>query len=124
MKDRGSKEKAKMIKEQLIVELQKEKAFWSYLPISINPSTINDELLIAYTLRYLDLSEIELLYMIFTPRKIKLAWKKFLIPEGEYLYTLNRFLAWYYFGAKKPDAYIKSLQTRHLNKLLNHERSN
>lgn len=124
MKDRKSKEKAKMIKEQLIFELQKEKAFWSYLPISISPSTINDELLIAYTLRYLDLSEIELLYMIFTPRKTKLAWKKFLIPEGEYLYTLNRFLAWYYFGAKKPDAYIKSLQTRHLNKLLNHERSN
>lgn len=124
MKDRESKEKAKIIKEQLILELQKEKAFWSYLPISICPSTINDELLIAYTLRYLDLSEIELLYMIFTPRKIKLAWKKFLIPEGEYLYTLNRFLAWYYFGAKKPDAYIKSLQTRHLNKLLNHERSN
>lgn len=40
------------------------------------------------------------------------------MPEGEYLYTLNRFFAWYYFKAKRPDAYLKSLQTRHLNAML------
>lgn len=124
MKDRGSKEKADKIKGHLIRELKKENAFWSYQPMSINYATINDELLIAYTLRFLDLSEIDLLYRIFTPNQIKSAWKKFLVPEGEYLYTLNRFLAWYYFGAKKPDAYLKMLQTLHLNKLLKYERSN
>ena len=41
-----------------------------------------------------------------------------LIPQEEYLYTLNRFFAWYYFKVKKPDAYIKSMATRHLNKML------
>ena len=43
----------------------------------------------------------------------------YLIPQEEYLYTLNRFFAWYYFKAKKPDAYIKSMATRHLNKIKN-----
>ena len=124
MKNRESKGKAEMIKGQLIIELQKENAFWSYQPSSISPDNLSDELLIAYTLRFLDLPEIELLYEIFSPKKIKSAWKKLLLPEGDYLYTLNRFLAWYYFGVKKPYAYLKSLQTRHLNKLLNNERSN
>jgi len=44
-------------------------------------------------------------------------WLDYLVPQAEYLYTLNRFFAWYYFKAKKPDAYIKSMATRHLNKM-------
>ena len=30
---------------------------------------------------------------------------------------LHRFFAWYYFKAKKPDAYIKSMATHRLNKM-------
>ncbi len=74
--------------------------------------------MIALTMRYLDLQEIKLLFRIFSYKKIKDAWKKILVPEGDYLYTLNRFFAWYYFKAKNPDSYLKSLQTRHLNALL------
>lgn len=48
---------------------------------------------------------------------IKQVWLDYLVPQAEYLYTLNRFFAWYYFKAKKPDAYIKSMATRHLNKM-------
>lgn len=70
-------------------------------------------------MRYLDLDEIKQLFSIYSFHKIKDAWKRLLVPEGEYLYTLNRFFAWYYFKAKKPDAYLKSLQTRHLNALIN-----
>lgn len=114
---RISKQLVKEIKEKLIDSLKKEKAFWSYEQESINVDTINDEMLIGYVLRYLDLKEIDLLYSIYSPKKIKSAWCKILVPEGQYLHTLNRFLAWYYFDAKKPDAYLKSLQTRHLNKL-------
>ena len=29
----------------------------------------------------------------------------------------HRFFAWYYFKAKKPDAYIKSMATHRLNKM-------
>ena len=76
---------------------------------------MDDDQLIAMTMRYLDLPEIRQLFQIFSYRKIKNAWKNLLVPEGEYIYTLNRFFAWYYFKAKNPDAYLKSLQTRRIN---------
>ncbi len=78
-----------------------------------------DDRLIALTMRYLDLDEIKDFFRIFSRRRIKDAWKRLLVPAGEYLYTLNRFFAWYYFKAKRPNAYLKSLQTRHLNSILN-----
>lgn len=101
--------------------LKKEHAFWSYDVDSIKAQDIPDDQLIALTLRHLDLSEIKLLFSIYSLQKIKTAWRNLLVPEGEYLYTLNRFFAWYYFKAKNPDSYLKSLQTRHLNlnKVLN-----
>ncbi len=103
------------IKESLMQDLKKENAFWSYSKESaIN---ITDNQLIALTMRYLDLAEIALLFQIYGYRRIKKVWKELLVPEGEYLYTLNRFFAWYYFKAKRPDAYLKSLETRRLNKL-------
>lgn len=105
------------VKFRLIEALKKENAFWSYDTDSINIDTASDEMLIACTLRYLDLEEINLLFSVFPASKIKDVWKSHLVPEGDYLYTLNRFLAWYYFNAKHPDAYLKSLHTRHLKKL-------
>lgn len=113
------KESIASIKLELLEQLKGENAFWSYDKESVTPAKIGDELLIALTMRYLDLAEIKQLFRIFSKRKIKEAWKKILVPEGEYLYTLNRFFAWYYFNAKRPDAYLKSLQTRQLNKILN-----
>ena len=98
--------------------LKEEHAFWSYSPESVSLSNVDDDQIIALTMRYLDLPEIKQLFEIYSFSKIKRAWKKLLVPEGEYLYTLNRFFAWYYFKAKRPDAYLKSLQTRHLNSLL------
>lgn len=97
--------------------LKEEHAFWSYSPESVTLENMSDDNLIALTMRYLDLDEIKLLFQIYSFKKIKNAWKGILVPEGEYLYTLNRFFAWYYFKAKRPDAYLKSLQTRHLNSL-------
>ena len=72
-------------------------------------------MLIEKTLLHLDLDEINQLFLIYPFKKIKQVWLDYLIPQEEYLYTLNRFFAWYYFKAKKPDAYIKSMATRHLN---------
>ena len=71
-------------------------------------------------MRYLDLQEIRQLFSIFPKRKIKSAWINLLVPEGDFLYTLNRFFAWYYFKAKRPDSYLKSLQTRRLNATPSH----
>lgn len=108
----------KAIKALLVEKLKQERAFWSYEPESISADNIDDDNLIAWTMRYLDLDEIKLLFILYSKKKVKDAWRKLLVPEGEYLYTLNRFFAWYYFGAKRPDAYLKSLETRHLNSLL------
>ncbi|MCM1356938.1 MAG: hypothetical protein NC212_11110 [Staphylococcus sp.] len=110
-----SKHKVNEIKSHLLQQLKEEHAFWSYTPDSVTIETIDDDQLIALTMRYLDLPEIKELFQIFSLQKVKGAWKKLLVPEGEYLYTLNRFFAWYYFKAKKPDSYLKSIQTRRLN---------
>lgn len=113
------KHTANQIKGKLFDQLKEESAFWSYDPDSVKIENLSDDQLIALTMRYLDLEEIKQLFSIFSFRKIKAAWKRLLVPEGEYLYTLNRFFAWYYFKAKNPDAYLKSLQTRHLNSISN-----
>ena len=105
------------VKGELLNLLKQEHAFWSYEPKSVDLNSIDDNQLIALTMRYLDLPEIKQLFSIFSMRKIKNAWKTILVPEGEYLYTLNRFFAWYYFKAKNPDAYLKNIQTRHMNRL-------
>ena len=107
------------IKECLLEQLRQENAFWSYDTKSVTLDNIQDEELIALTMRYLDLDEIKQLFSIFSFKKIKESWKKLLVAEGEYLYTLNRFFAWYYFKAKNPDAYLKSLETRRLNAMFN-----
>ncbi len=113
-----NRNKINEIKGELLKQLKAENAFWSYTPASVSLDSIEDSQLIALTMRYLDLEEIKILFRIFPFKKIKEAWKNILVPEGEYLYTLNRFFAWYYFKAKNPDAYLKMLQTRHLNALL------
>lgn len=103
------------IKRQLADELVSEKCFWSFDNDSIKD--IPDDILIEKTLRHLDLPEINLLFKIYSPYKIKRVWLDRLVPQEDYLYTLNRFLAWYYFKAKRPDAYIKAMATRHFNRL-------
>ncbi len=111
------KDKKISIKKKLFKLLAEEHAFWSYDPNSINYNSISDDQLIALTMRHLDLDEIKMLFDIYPKSKIKSAWSRLLVPEGDYLYTLNRFFAWYYFGSKKPDSYLKSLETRHFNQL-------
>lgn len=112
-----NRDKVLEIKNDLLEQLKKEHAFWSYNPDSINASDMDEDMLISMTMRYLDLQDIKRLFQIFPLKKIKNAWKRHLVPEGDFLYTLNRFFAWYYFNAKKPDSYLKSLQTRYLNSL-------
>ena len=104
------------VKSGLLGKLKQEHCFWSFNEESVND--ISDDLLIEKTLQYLDLEDIELLFQIYPFRKVKKVWLEHLVPQEEYLYTLNRFLAWYYFKAKSPDAYIKSMATRYYNKMV------
>ena len=66
---------------------------------------------------YLDLDDINKLFQILPYEQIRKSWRDNLIPLGERYYSLNRFLALYYFNVKRPGAYVKSIITRHLNKL-------
>ena len=104
-----------VVKQELLAKLKQEHCFWSYNENSIKD--IPDDMLIEKTLLHLDLEEINQLFLIYPFKKIKRVWLDYLVPQAEYLYTLNRFFAWYYFKAKKPAAYIKSMATRHLNKM-------
>jgi hypothetical protein len=103
------------IKSELLAKLKQEHSFWSFNEASIDH--LPDDILIEKTLLYLDLEEINQLFQLYSFKRIKQVWLAYLVPQGDYLYTLNRFLAWYYFKIKKPDAYLKSMVTRHLHKL-------
>ena len=103
------------IKHVLAEKLKQGNCFWSYDTSSMDD--VPNDMLIEKTLIYLDIKEINLLFQIFPYKQIKRVWLDRLVPQGEYLYTLNRFLAWYYFKAKCPDHYIKSMATRHFNKV-------
>lgn len=110
-----TKEEKNIIRKKLVRQLIDENCLWSYDTSKI--TDLPDELLVEKVLVYLDLKEIKDLFNILSYKKIKNIWKERLVPQGEYYYMLNRFFAWYYFGAKKPDAYLKNLETRHFKKL-------
>lgn len=103
------------IKNNLLAKLKQEHCFWSYAVENI--SDIPDDILIEKTLLHLDLEDIDQLFKIYSLRKIKRVWLDYLIPQEEYLHTLNRFFAWYYFKIKYPDRYIKSMTTRYYNRI-------
>ena len=103
------------IKSELIEKLKQEHCFWSYGEFDVKD--LSDEMLIEKALVHLDLAEINQLFQIYSFAKVKKVWKEQLIPQAEYLYALNRFLAWYYFKVKKPDIYLKSMTTRYYNRL-------
>ena len=103
------------IRPFLIKKLKDEHRFWSYESDSVND--VPDDILIEKVLIYLDLDDIDKLFQLLPYEQIRKSWIDNLIPLGERYYSLNRFLALYYFNARKPGAYVKSMMTRHLNKL-------
>lgn len=106
---------AKDIRPYLIQKLKDEYRFWSCETDPI--CDVPDDILIEKVLIYLDLDDINKLFHILPYEQIRKSWRDNLIPLGERYYSLNRFLALYYFNVKRPGAYVKSIITRHLNKL-------
>lgn len=101
--------------DDILKKLKAEHCFWSYSDNSVKD--VPDDILIEKTLVHLDLPEIDSLFLLFPYKKVKKVWLEQMVPQGEYLYTLNRFLAWYYFHVKRPDQYLKTMTTRHFNKM-------
>ena len=63
--------------------------------------------LIEAILVKLDIEDIDLLFKVFSSRKIKNAWLKTMVVQRDYYYSLNRFYAC-----------LKSMITRHLSRLM------
>ena len=102
------------IKKQLLKKLKNEHIFWSYDSAKINVRNIPDEMLIQKTLTHLDIGDIDLLFYYYKSDFIRKVWREQMAIQGDYLRVLNRFLAWYYFDIKKPDRYLKTIETKHL----------
>ena len=103
------------IKNQLLEALKAHNCLWSYDPSNLQD--MPDDMLIEKTLVYLDLPEIDQLIALYGKNHVKRVFREQLVPQADYLYTLNRFLAWYYFDIKRPDTYLRQQSTRHFNHL-------
>ena len=103
-------------KKQLFRKLKKENCFWSYDVSKMR--SISDESLIEYVLLYLDIKDIDQIFLLFGYKKVKRVWLDRVAPQGEMFRPYNILYAWYYFGAKRPEAYVKSLETRHINRII------
>lgn len=107
------------IKSELFRKLKEKNCFWSYDVSKI--VDISDEALIEHVLLYLDIDDINKLFSHYGYKKVKREWLDSVAPQGERYRTLNVFLAWYYFGAKRPEAYVKTIETRHINRISRNE---
>lgn len=103
------------IRRMLFDKLKKAHCFWSYDVSSVQ--SISDASLIEMVMLHLDVEDINKLFLIFPAKVIKACWIERLIPQREYIYSLNVFIACYCFGIKRPNAYVKAMATRQQNKL-------
>lgn len=104
------------IKKMLFEKLKEQNAFWSF--DMSGQQDVSDETIILKTLIHLDIDDINLLYQRYSKRMIKKVWREQLVIQGDYYKSLNRLIAWLYFDIKDPDRYIKTITTKHINKLI------
>ncbi len=103
------------IKLYLEKKLHEANAFFFFVKSSCR--NLPDKDLIKYVLIHLDLDDIRLLFDIYSKRQIKRVWLDELVPQGDYLISMNLCFAMLYFDIKKPLQYLKSMETRHFNKI-------
>jgi hypothetical protein len=106
-------DKEKM-KSELLQKLHDNHVFWSYSKDSCQ--TISDWNLIKFVLIHLDLDDIDLLFQMYSKRKIKTIWLKELVTQGDYLKNMNLCFATVYFDVKRPVQYLKAMETYQINR--------
>lgn len=109
------KTKEDQIRHDLLVRLKKQHCFWSYDASQIK--RLSDATLVEMVMLHLDVDDIDKLFLLIPAKDIKRYWLERLVPQREYIYPLNVFIACYYFGMKRPGAYVKAMATRQLNRL-------
>lgn len=107
---------AKDIRDVLRQELVMQRAFWSYkIPKS---DLIRDDILIEKTLLYLDIDDINKLFLIFPKGKIRKIWNEKIVINDVQFHSMNLLIALLYFKIKDPEAYLKSCLQKHYKELL------
>ncbi|PSJ75851.1 hypothetical protein C7N43_16690 [Sphingobacteriales bacterium UPWRP_1] len=96
------------MKEQLIQNLRRLGAFWSYAP----QAPIPDAVLIEEVLRWGDVAEIQALFRLYATAEIRKVWRETLIPDTR-IYPHNYYLALIFFNIKNPKRYILPLQKKY-----------
>ena len=104
------------VRQQLFRKLKKENCFWSYDVSKMK--SISDEALIEHVMLYLDIEDIDKLFSLFGFKKVKRVWLDRVAPQGEMFRPFNILYGWYHLGAKRPEAYVKSIETRHINRIM------
>ena len=106
------------IQNYLEKELHRAHAFWPFEKNACHH--LPDRDLIRYVLIHLDLKDINYLFQIYSKQEIKKIWLEEVVPQGDFLRSMNLCLALVYFNVKKPVQYLKSMETRHFKKITAH----
>jgi len=103
------------IREQLIRELFRNRVFWSYK--EPEPDSINDDILIEKILIYLDIEDINKLFILFPKAKIRSIWKKKVVIRDTKYHSMNLMFAYLYFNITDPKKYLNKRLKEHNKQL-------
>jgi len=101
-----------IIKIQLADKLIRDRVFWSYA--DVKAEDISDEILIEKVLIYLDIEDINSLFIIYPYKIIRDIWLKEIVIQDPLYHSLNLLLAFLYFHIKSPEKYIQKISYKHL----------
>ena len=104
------------LKNDLVKRLLEVNACWSYTAVSTEE--ISDEELIEKVFIHMDMSDIAKLFEIYKRNYIRKVWKEKMVIQGDYLFNLNVMIALYYFDIKRPEKYLRQVERKHLNKIV------
>ncbi len=104
--------KKNILKGQLVDKLIINRVFWSYADIKADD--ISDEILIEKVLIYLDIEDINSLFLIYPYRTIREIWIKEILIQDPFYHSLNLLLAFLYFHIKSPEKYIQKISHKHI----------
>jgi hypothetical protein len=106
------------IREYLFEQLQANNALWSYDKSTMTAHNLPDDFIIEKVLMYLDLDEINMLFLLFPKKQIKEVWKWNMCPLGDYYHSSNVLFAIIYFKIKNPQRYVVMQARRAVRKNL------
>lgn len=104
--------KKDILKVQLVDKLIMNRVFWSYADVKADD--ISDDILIEKVLIYLDIEDINSLFLIYPYKTIREIWEKEILIQDPFYHSLNLLLAFLYFHIKSPEKYIQKISNRHL----------